>query len=312
MGYGNILVTLDGSEQAERAIDAALRLARPGARLHLLSVIDGSVDTSIPLVKAMAASFPMHYTDPAPNEFSTPREVAVRLDYMNTVKDSLTHEGYDVTAEVCLGRVVETILDAVGGFDLLVMATHGRTGFSKFVLGSVTEAVLHKVSCPLLIAPARVPRAAHAREHAGYECILVSLDGSPQSEAILPEVEKLLSVHPTKVVLLRVAPYTEYSPVGLSYDDYTLLNNSAEQQAQQYLDGIAARLKKLGAAPIVEVNFNTPCDEIRLSADYYHADLIAMATHGRTGINRLLHGSVTEEVIHQVLSPMLIVRTTDA
>jgi nucleotide-binding universal stress UspA family protein len=128
----------------------------------------------------------------------------------------------------------------------------------------------------------------------------------------LPEVEQLLSAHPCKVVLLRVAPYTEFNPVGLPLDDCILLNSTAEQQAYVYLARIAERLKKLGAAPIIEVNLNAPGDEIRLSAEYFHADLIAMATHGRTGISRLLHGSVTEEVMHHAVSPMLIVRTSDA
>lgn len=309
MGYSDILITLDGSALAEHAIDYALMAAAPGARLHLLSVIEDGVAVDAPLVTTLNFDFAMQQLQhgPSPREY-IPHGLEIRYDYVNMLKDTLTHRGYEASVDVRQGRVVETILDAASEAELVVMASHGRAGLSKLVLGSVTEAVLHRLTRPLLIAPPR-PRQTHPT---GFDSIVVSLDGSAPSEAILPEVEKLLASHPAKVVLLRVAPHSEVLPEGLVDDEYALLSNAAEWNMRQYLDAIGERLSEYGATPVIEANFNTPREEICFCADYYQADLIAMGTHGRTGISRLLHGSVTEHVLHRAHRPMLIVRVPDA
>jgi len=156
-----------------------------------------------------------------------------------------------------------------------------------------------------------------------YDCILVSLDGSRESEAVLPAVEKLLQAHPGKVILLRVGPPVDLDTVAhemspdvenaaqLSSDDYGLLSNATEHEIRHYLDGIAERLKATGATVIAEVSFSKPENEIIFYARHYAADLIAMATHGRTGFNRLLHGSITESVLHHAPCPVLVVRTPE-
>jgi nucleotide-binding universal stress UspA family protein len=156
-----------------------------------------------------------------------------------------------------------------------------------------------------------------------YECILVSLDGSTEAEAVLPEVERLLKAHPGKVVLLRVGSYEQYDKavhemqaevsrkvgVALPSDEVALLRDASEHELRRYLDAIGTRLQAVGATPVVEVSFSDPADEIVFFAKHYGADLIAMATHGRSGLNRLLHGSITESVLHRAPCPMLIVRT---
>jgi len=105
-----------------------------------------------------------------------------------------------------------------------------------------------------------------------YDCILVSLDGSPESEAVLPEVEKLLQIHPGKVILLRVGPTVNLDTVAhemwpqvtraaqLPSQDFKVLCNVPEVQIREYLDGIAARLAATGATVLSEVNFNRPED----------------------------------------------------
>ncbi|MCC7449299.1 MAG: universal stress protein [Anaerolineae bacterium] len=156
-----------------------------------------------------------------------------------------------------------------------------------------------------------------------YKCILVSLDGSRASEAVLPAVEKILQAFPTKVVLLRVGPNIDLDAAAhemdpdaehaadLPGDEYELLANASELEIRRYLDGIANRLQETGATPIIEVSFNKPADEILFFARHYEADLIAMATHARTGLNRLLHGSVAENVLHHAACPVLLVREPD-
>lgn len=156
-----------------------------------------------------------------------------------------------------------------------------------------------------------------------YNCILVSLDGSRMSEAVLPEVEKLLTAHPGKVVLLRVGPQIDLDAAAhemepgadqasdLPGDEYELLSNATELEIRHYLDAIAVRLALTGAQPVIEVSFNKPADEILFFARHYSADLIAMATHGRSGLDRFLHGSVAENVLRHAPCPMLLVRAPE-
>jgi nucleotide-binding universal stress UspA family protein len=98
-----------------------------------------------------------------------------------------------------------------------------------------------------------------------------------------------------------------YSAEALN-EEYALLSNAAEMEIRRYLDTVAERLEQAGATVIPEVSFNNPAGDILLFAKHYHADLIVMATHGRTGISRLLHGSVTETVLEHTHCPMLVVR----
>lgn len=156
-----------------------------------------------------------------------------------------------------------------------------------------------------------------------YDCILVSLDGSRSSEAVLPEVEKLVKAHPAKVILLRIGPTVDIDVAaqqmepGIQHayelvpDEYDLVVNAEEREIRRYLDAIGERLAQSGAIPIVEVSFTNPVDEILHFAKQYSADLIAMATHGRSGLARFLFGSVTENVLRHAPCPMLIVRTPD-
>ncbi len=160
-----------------------------------------------------------------------------------------------------------------------------------------------------------------------YERVLLSLDGTSEAEAALPEVEKLLRMQqsPTTVILIRVGPPIDVAAAveemkrgtnpgatsgvpDVPNDEYALLNSAAELEIRAYLDKLGERLKQLGATVVTEVSFRNPAVEILYFADFHKADLIVMATHGRRGLNRLLHGSVTETVMESTPCPMLIVR----
>ena len=157
--------------------------------------------------------------------------------------------------------------------------------------------------------------------------MLLSLDGTPEAEAALPEVEKLLRMQPSlaTVILVRIGPPIDMAVAidemkrganpgatggvpDVPNDEYALLSSAAELEIRAYLDNLGERLKQMGAAVVTEVSFRNPAAEILYFADYYKVDLIVMATHGRRGLNRLLHGSVTETVMESTPCPMLIVR----
>jgi nucleotide-binding universal stress UspA family protein len=161
MSYCKILVPLDGSELAELALRHIDEVASPGAQIHLLSVIDtliaeepaGAVVTLLNGVY-WTASLPyeqMPFTQSAHDV----HEFNLRFDYLQHASQRLKEKGYEVKVDVLPGNVVDTIVEtARGGCDVIIMATHGRTGLRRVLLGSVAEGVLHRAPCPVLLIPA--------------------------------------------------------------------------------------------------------------------------------------------------------------
>ena len=158
MSYQRILVTLDGSELAESALRHVTEIARPGAQVHVLSVLTRDLVAEFADVRSVLGSvFAVPSEEMPPVRRATnPQEVYAREDYLHRASDFLKELGYRVTVEVLPGEVVDTIVGvAWDGFDVVVMATHGRTGLRRLALGSVAEAVLWRARCPVLVVPVR-------------------------------------------------------------------------------------------------------------------------------------------------------------
>jgi nucleotide-binding universal stress UspA family protein len=157
MGYQRILVTLDGSELSEIALKHVTKVAEPGAQLHLLSVITEDRTTEM-LLMASSAAQPFANTSDywqQPGQTTDMSELNGRQNYLAKISEVWTERGYKVTTEVRPGEVVDAILEASQRFEVIVMATHGRTGLNRLLLGSVAESVLHKAVCPVLLIPAK-------------------------------------------------------------------------------------------------------------------------------------------------------------
>jgi nucleotide-binding universal stress UspA family protein len=161
MGYQKILVTLDGSGLAELALQAVPEVADFGAEVHILSVIDHPVTVEpvgefASLYTAMNAAVMIPGPQyPTYRSVSIPQTVSIRTEYLEEVGSWLKERGYQVTFDARPGEVVDTIVDTARDYDLLIMATHGRTGLRRVLLGSVAEAVLHRAPCPVLLVPVR-------------------------------------------------------------------------------------------------------------------------------------------------------------
>ena len=163
MGYQRILVTLDGSKLAEMALEHAVHVAAPGAQIHILSVMaEDRVSEIAALASAIGQSVSANSEQwPRLRPANDPRAVHAREDYLRQVSDWLEAIGMEVTIEVRPGNIVDTIVSvARDGFEIVIMATHGRTGLNRVALGSVTEGVLHRSPCPVLIIPAGAAQAA--------------------------------------------------------------------------------------------------------------------------------------------------------
>lgn len=151
MSYQKILVTLDGSVLSELALTQIPHLVTPETVIHLLSVIDtDETARMMAMSEAMVASaalFPEQLTSP---DFS--QEVIERKTYLSRIAAQLEQAGYRVSWEVVEGGVVGIIVNrALHVCDLILMATHGRTGVNRLVFGSVAEKVLHRMPCPVML-----------------------------------------------------------------------------------------------------------------------------------------------------------------
>jgi nucleotide-binding universal stress UspA family protein len=162
MSFRKILVTLDGSDLAELALKHVMSVASRETTIYLLSVVgsvlvEDRVNSTVASVSTMNIPyFVMPKAQPqVMHHVGDPRIYRDRVGYLERVGDDLRAKGYRVHVDVRPGKVVDTIIaTAKEGFDLLIMATHGRTGLSRVALGSVAEAVIRRVPCPTLLVPA--------------------------------------------------------------------------------------------------------------------------------------------------------------
>jgi nucleotide-binding universal stress UspA family protein len=227
----------------------------------------------------------------------------------------------DVDSQVMVGPPASVILEVAerGHADLIVICSHGRTGAARWLLGSVAEHVARQSAAPVLVLPQHGPAPSGPHPDAEQPLrVLVPLDGSPLAEAALaPAValaQALSAPEPAALhlglVLLPFEADAASMPEGL-----------ALQGARTYLSRVAARLRATSPALAVGWSVVAKLDAAealtRLAAGGEDAggagaprrcDLIAMATHGRSGMVRWALGSITERVLHSAQLPLLIVR----
>ena len=147
-----------------------------------------------------------------------------------------------------------------------------------------------------------------------YHTILVPLDGSKRAEAILPHVEELAQRNDVKVILLQV---TEPEPIIINYDlvytspDLESYERRLKQDAENYLAVQRERFHKKGINAEIQVGQGPVVATIINAAEEVSADLVAMASHGRTGLARVFYGSVAAGVLHRVDRPLLLIRSSD-
>ena len=304
--FKRILVPLDGSVRAEQALPFAARLARASQGSVILTQV-----VQIPTEYGMYAAAPVSV---APTLVDTDRTEAET--YLSHVAQGETLAGLNVEREVMLGLPAQDILDEIAErrADAVVMCSHGRTGLARWVLGSVAEHVSRYAPVPVFILRDNDTPFVTSAQRTRQPRILVPLDGSPVAEGALEPAVRLATafgadLHLTLVVMPLEA-MRENMPEALVMDG-----------AKSYLDKVAKRLMAehdgLRVSWTVGVNVDTAAAIIRLAEggeDTEGAgvsggcDVIAMATHGRTGFNRWAMGSITERVLHATRRSMLVVR----
>ena len=190
------------------------------------------------------------------------------------------------------------------------MATHGRSGIKRWAMGSTTDKVLRATTQPLLLIRATSPQPLH-HEGSMLNKILVPLDGSQEAEAVIPHVEEIASIVRAEVFLLRVIP-VHYETITVQGYDYTIYPEqqmeSDKVRAKDYLHLVCSRMKQKGINAKYEVCFGDAADQIIKTANDTQTHLVAMSTHGRSGISRLFLGSVADRVLQAGTTPLLLAR----
>lgn len=296
--FRKILVPLDGSELAELALEPALRIVQQAeGELVLLSVSA--------LRPVYAVDHGGYGTILSEEALEASREELEH--YLEKVHKEKVGSRCATRLLVLEGDEASTIVDTAEseGAELIIMSTHGRTGFTRWMLGSVTEKVLRVAPCPVLVV----------RSSTTFDRAVITLDGSKLSEFVLEpglEVAKSLGCD---VTLLKVS-----RPVALRTDEITRLESIEKGLGtyykenviagdETYLKSLAARSRaRLGRRIQTSTSEGPVAQCILAFAKHLDAHLIVMATHGRSGLRRWVYGSITEKVLRTADCAMLVVR----
>ena len=268
--WQKLLLCSDGSPYSQGALKATLALARAcGQKVYLVYVLRVRAEIEAVVPDARAM---------------LAREVS---SYLETIKAASSKAGVSIETRVRYGPWPHaTILEEAEDIqpDLIVMGRYGQTGLSQLFMGSTTARVIGYSRFKVLVVPQKATMA--------FRTLLVASDGSPCSDAAW--VEALGLARETQAKLYAISVAREEGEIVQAEEIIHRLINAANEQ------GVALQGLVLHGLQ--------PYDTIVQEALRYKVDIIIMGSHGRTGVKRLLMGSVTERVIGQATCPVLVIK----
>jgi nucleotide-binding universal stress UspA family protein len=297
--FSRMLIPLDGSKTAETVLPYARRLAAVAhVAVELLGVVEmadiaGDIDSNqVTYAEALIGEAVRNSTE-----------------YLESL--AKTFPNGQVSCSVEQGRPEEVItgVAAAESNTLIAMATHGRSGVTRWLLGSVTEKVLRGTVNPLLVV--RAPGDSKTEGEAVLSSVIVPLDGSEIAESVLLPVAVLAKALKMQVILVRVygVPLATYGGDDYYVPDYLELKDQIKDAADSYLNSRASLLRQQGVAEVSTVVIEgSAADAIISLARKTPDNLVAMSPYGRSGLQRWVLGSVTEKVVRHCEDPVLIVR----
>jgi len=296
--YTRIVVPLDGSVTAEAVLPYAEAFASGfKTSVELISVIDiGAMTTYL-------AADKVHNLDAI---VATEEKNCAR--YLAEVAKIFSR--FPTECRIVRGTPAETILEITSKDrdTLIAMATHGRSGAKRWLLGSVAEKVLRGTTNPVFLVRAA---SAKASPRGIIDSIVVPLDGSSLSERILPIVSNWAHALDVEVTLIRAfeLPASAYYRNEDYLPDYDALREKARKEAADYLREKADSLIGAGVRTVSTLTIEGPAAaEIISYAQTAPRAVFAMSSHGRSGVRRWILGSVTEKVVRHGDDPVLVVR----
>jgi len=308
----NILVPVDGSTFGEHALPLACSLARKaGATLHLVHVHQIVPPATLAGVAVMD-SVDLH----------------LRQDEQAYLADLARRVGECGPMPVKTALVDGVVAEALANYahkvvaDLAVMSTHGRGAMGRFWLGSVADDLVRDLPRPVLLVRPHEGKP-DLRRQMNFETILLPLDGSQHAEKILDPAVNLGKLFNSHLLLMRVVKPVlrpTYLPEGTSIlglthsvlEEIHILQQQHMNEAQHYLDGVAAPVRQTGLKVTTKVVIDEePAIGILLEAQVRQVDLIAMETHARRGLSRLLAGSTADKLVRGANMPVLLNRPVE-
>jgi nucleotide-binding universal stress UspA family protein len=264
-----LIIPLDGTESVEEILLYATSITpRDTTAITLLNVL------------------PVGRTEPATGVNA----------HIKDIHDALNQGGWSVTRETRMGNAVEEIVKftLLNPATLLLMSTHGRTGLERIREGSVTEQVLRQSPCPVFILHSTRAEPADKRKQGLFRRVLVPLDGTDASAAILGCVETFAKAHDSEVIIFHdemetAEPESQHAVIKAALQEHSV------------------RLANAGLKVSLDMStYKRPIREILNKIDELNIDLVSMASHGKSGTRRSLEESVTAEVIRHANCPLLV------
>lgn len=287
---GPILVPLDGSPLSERSLPYATALARTLQRKLVL------------MIAAYISDIPEH--GPWSEVMvAHPRDTCVA--YLTGVSSRIGSP--EAKLVVKIGYPHEAILETAREIDasLIVASTHGRSGISRWMYGSVAGNLLHESHIPLLLIGKDVPDAA---DGFSPKHVLLPLDGSALSEAALPYALKVANAFGAKVTLIQVAPFSaEAFPMTVPPTYWPTLDDDLIASATTYLEKMRSSIDEHVEIKVLQ---GARADVLLSFVEANAVDLVVMATHGRAGVQRALLGSTADRMLGG-RAPVLLIRPED-
>lgn len=272
-----ILVPTDFSEQAGYALDLAVQIGkRSGAKILLLNVVEGVRNFSFNTMGEVESST-------GEEAFFIKKLAEQTRERLYDVKEELLKEGLEIESMVEMGNPYQSIASVVAdhGADLIVMGTKGSSGLEEVLIGSNTERVVRFAECPVITIKEKVNLDAIKK-------IVFATDLSDDQSDIIAQVQKMQKQLGAELHLLKVNTPNNF--------------HTQRQSAEEFKNFIDRHNIKNGHSHVY--NEATEEDGILYFAEDLGACMIAIGTHGRTGIMHLLSGSLAEDLVNHSKNPV--------
>jgi nucleotide-binding universal stress UspA family protein len=262
----------------------------------ILTALDGTKasESILPYLESLLTSQDANVTLVRVIPTGSPARARDAALYLNRMASDLRAKGAVVDIQTPTGKAAPTLVEmaAQGGYSLLLMCSRAKTGVQRLLMGSVTEEVLRHASVPVLVVH---PRTRNG-EKPKLKRIVVPLDGSHRSAAILAPAAALARATGARLLFTTVVEPGAHEEIPAQLVARSLFR---EQK----------RLLEEGIPTEMNIRYGDPAAEILSYSDVQTADLVALSTHGRTGLDRARFGSVAETILRKGRLPMLVVRT---
>lgn len=262
----------------------------------ILVALDGSKtsESILPYLESLLRYRDANVTLAMATAVDQPTEQLDAHDYLKGVAGKLRRKGAVVDVEVLTGRPAEalTAYAATRGYELLALCSRGKTGLKRLIFGSTAEEVLQTSTVPVFVAHPVVGNETPSP----IRKIIVPLDGSHRSAAVVPAAGALAKAFGAKLCFVTVVSPYKKSELPVETVAHNLFRDQKALQAK-------------GLEVDVAVLYGEPAAKILAFAEENGADLIALSTHGRTGLDRVLFGSTAETLLRKSTRPLYVVRS---